>query len=335
MQNLNCTTSDLDCARNKTAYQVVAAEVQASSTFLKDPKNQWVFFAAVFRPTVDKTLITGDFADLLKSGNYNKKANVLWGYAHDEGNAFVSVLLPNAVPVADIDKEFPKLIPYNLTRVLIKSPYYKKDNSTDSVRFAYAEGMTDFYWICPMQIFSRAATLQNSTIYTYRMDHGRSPSSVLGFAPSSLCAGKVCHGDDSLPSFGSGDVVPGVDQTGDDARFARQVIDRFTTFAKTGNPNPPKNYTGTGGNLGPASWNPDVTKVQWPKYDMSNPVYSFALTNSSVTKNGDVARCGWIDSNTQYDYQVHGPGGQFVPIFPPVSNPPSSSTTTNYAHPNA
>lgn len=328
MQNLNCTTSKLACAQNKTADQVVAAEKQAISTFLNDTKNQWVLPAAVFRPTVDKSLITGDFADLLKSGKYNKKANVLWGYTHDEANAFVTMLLPNPVPVADIDTEFPKLIPYNQTRVLIKSPYYKKDNSTDSVRYAYAQGLTDFYWICPTQIFSRAAAKQKSTFYTYRMDYGRSSASALGVPPSPLCVGKVCHADDLIPSFGSGDVIFGVEQTGDDARFARQVIDRFTTFAKTGNPNPPKSYIGAGRNLGPASWNPDVTKVHWPKYDMSNPVYSFALANSSVTKNGDAKRCAWIDNNTQYDYQVHGPGGRFVPIFPPIPNPSSSSTKT-------
>ncbi|KAG0288051.1 hypothetical protein BGZ96_008107 [Linnemannia gamsii] len=328
MQSLNCTTSDLDCARNKTTDQVVVAETQAISTFIKKPENQWVISAAVFRPTVDKALITGDLAELLKSGEYNKKANVLWGYTHDEANLFVPMVLPNPVPVANIDEEFQKLIPYNRTRVLINSPYYTKDNSTDSVRYAYGEGLTDFYWICPTQIFSRAAAKQMSTFYTYRMDYGRSASLALGIPPTPLCVGKVCHADDIIPSFGSGDALSGGNQTGDDARFARQVIDRFTTFAKTGNPNPPKKYAGTGGNLGPASWNPDVTKVQWPKYNMSNPVYSFALANSSVTNNGDAERCNWIDNNTQYDYQVHGPGGQFIPIFPPNSNPSSSSTKT-------
>ncbi|KAF9144066.1 hypothetical protein BGX30_013959 [Mortierella sp. GBA39] len=79
MQSLNCTTSDLACARNRTADQVTAAQVKAISTFLKKPENQWVLPAAVYRPAVDKSLILADFADLLKSGKYNKNANILWG----------------------------------------------------------------------------------------------------------------------------------------------------------------------------------------------------------------------------------------------------------------
>ncbi|KAF9148133.1 hypothetical protein BG015_010164 [Linnemannia schmuckeri] len=326
MQNLNCSTSDLACARNKTADQVTAAQVKASSTLLQKPENQWILPAAAFRPTVDKSLIPADFADLLKSGKYNKKANVLWGFTKDEGNSFVSTTLPNPIPLADIDTEFARLVPYNRTRVLIKSPYYKKDNSTDSVRKAFGQGMTDFYWVCPYLIFSRAGAMKKSNFYTYRMNHGRNSASALGMPPSPLCEGYICHGDDLIPSFGSGDIAPGVEQTGDDARFARQVIDRFTIFAKTGNPNPPN--TTSNATFGAASQNPDVTRVQWPKYDQSNPVFEFALANSNVTKNADAGRCEWLNENTQYDYQVNGPGGKFVPIFPPVSKPPTSSTKT-------
>ncbi|KAG0066595.1 hypothetical protein BGZ89_007111 [Linnemannia elongata] len=324
MQNLNCTTSDLACAQNKTTDQMTAAQVNAVSMFLNMTENQRVLSGIVFLPTVDKSLIPADFADLLKSGKYNKKANVLWGFTKDEANAFVTNILPDPVPLADIDKELDRLVPNNRTRVLIKSPYYKVDNSTDSVRKAFGQGLTDYYWICPYLIFSRAGTVQKSNFYTYQMDYGRSAYSALGVPLSPLCEGYVCHADDLIPSFGSGDVVRGIEQTGDDARFARQVIDRFTTFAKTGNPNPPKNSS----NFGAAAQNPDLTRVQWPKYDQSNPVYSFALANSSVTKNGDAGRCEWLSENTQFDYQVNGPGGKFVPIFPPMPKPPTSSTNT-------
>ncbi|KAF9912017.1 hypothetical protein EC991_001464 [Linnemannia zychae] len=321
MKNLGCKTSDISCARKKPTAEITSAQTKAVDTFLKKPENQWVFPAAVFRPTVDKSLIPADFADLLRSGKYNKKANILWGYTKNEGNTFVPLTFPNPIPLADMNKEFAK-VPYNRTRALIKSPYYKKDNSTDSVRQAYGQGNTDFYWICPMQIFSRAAALKKSNVYTYRMDHGRSASSALGLPDTSLCAGKVCHGDDLIPSFASGDAISGSEQTGNDARFARQVIDRFTTFAKTGNPNPNKN------NLGPASKNPDLTRVQWPKYDQSNPIYSFSVANSTVTRNGDAKRCNWLSNHNQYDYQVKGPSGRFVPIYPPIAKPPTSSTKT-------
>ncbi|KAF9117316.1 hypothetical protein BGW39_002337 [Mortierella sp. 14UC] len=309
MKNLACKTWDLSCAQNKTTAEISSAQAKAMGTIMKKPENKWIRPAAVFRPTVDKFLIPADFADLLKLGKYNKNANTLWGYTKDEGNTFVPFIYPNPVPLGGLDKEFAKL-PYNRTRVLIKSPYYKKDNPTDSARQAFGQGNTDFY-------LSHADFQSN--VYTYRMDHGRSPASALGMSPSPLFVGNVCHADDLISSFESGGVTAGSEQTGDDARFARQVIDRFTTFAKTGNPNPNKKNK----NLGAASQSPDLTR--------SNPIYAFSVANSTVTKNGDAGRCSWLNENTQYDYQVNGPGGRFVPIFPPVAKPPTSSLTKTKA----
>jgi carboxylesterase type B len=146
------------------------------------------------------------------------------------------------------------------------------------------------------------------------MDHGRGSDGALVKGLVGYCTERVCHSDDIIPTFGSGDALPGVEQTGDDARFSRQVIDRFTTFAKTGSPNP--NRKAGGSNLGAAFQNPDVTNVQWPKYDQSNPVFLFNVPNSTVVRNADVAKCEWTAKNIEFDYQIHGPTGKFVPIFP-------------------
>ncbi|KAG0067012.1 hypothetical protein BGZ89_006579 [Linnemannia elongata] len=314
MENLNCTTSDLACAQHKTTDQITAAQLNARAAFLQKPEYQWILTAALFRPTVDKSLIPADFAVLLRAGKHNKKANIMWGYTQNEGNTFVSTILPNSIALDNIDEEFAKLIPNNRTRILIKSPFYKPDNSTDSVRQSFGAGLTDYYWTCPNQNMGRAATAKGSTVYTFLFNHGVPAKNPFGIPSTPLCTGKVCHADDLIPSFGSGDIAPGVEQTGDDARFARQVIDRFTTFAKTGNPNPPKKYSGTGGNLGPASWNQDVAGVEWPKFDESNPVLAFETEKGVVSRDADAAVCKWLNENTQYDFQVNGPGGKFVPL---------------------
>ncbi|KAF9151734.1 hypothetical protein BG015_006281 [Linnemannia schmuckeri] len=68
--------------------------------------------------------------------------------------------------------------------------------------------------------------------------------------------GRVCHSAETQPVFASGASVPGYSQIGDDARFARQVVDRLATFAKTDNPNPQP------GLVGVESRNLDVTSVQ-------------------------------------------------------------------------
>lgn len=74
---------------------------------------------------------------------------------------------------------------------------------------------------------SRGVTVQKSRAYTYIMDHGRGSDAALEKGLVGYCTGRVCHGDDNIPTFGSGDALPGVEQTGNDARFSRQVIDRY------------------------------------------------------------------------------------------------------------
>ncbi|KAF9912016.1 hypothetical protein EC991_001463 [Linnemannia zychae] len=310
MQNLGCKSSDIACARNVTANELVTAQLKAMDTFIKKPENNWVLPAAIFRPTVDKSLIPGDFAELLRTGKYNKKANIMWGYTKDEGHLFVPAALPDPVPLANLDKDLERLIPNPRTRILIKSPYYEINNMTDSVRRAFGDGMTDYYWACPIQNMGRAAAEKGSNLYTFRFDTGISPSDPFGIPPTRLCRNRVCHADDIVPTFGTGDIANNP-QAGEEARLSRQVIDRFTTFAKTGNPNPSKKAA----NLGPASWNSDVTDVQWPKYDKTNPVFALSAFNSTVIRNGDAKICGWLSKNTQYDFQVHGPSGKFVPLF--------------------
>ncbi|KAG0068469.1 hypothetical protein BGZ89_004665 [Linnemannia elongata] len=315
MQSLGCKSSDLACAQNKTTDEITAAQTKALDVFLRQPENVWVQTAAIFRPCVDKSLIHADFAELVRTGKYNKKANIMWGSTRDEAGAFVPTIFPDVIPLADEDAELAKRIPDNRTRGLIHSPYYKTNASDpDTVRNTFSAASTDYYWTCPIQVMSRGAAVQTSNVYTYIMDHGRGTDGALVKGLVNFCTGRVCHGDDNIPTFGSGDALPGVEQTGDDARFSRQVIDRFTTFAKTGNPNP--NRKAGGSNLDTASQNPDVANVQWPKYDNSNPVFLFNVTNSTVVRNADVAKCRWTAKNIKFDYQLYGPTGKFVPIFP-------------------
>ncbi|KAK3832697.1 MAG: Carboxylesterase family-domain-containing protein [Linnemannia elongata] len=315
MQNLGCKSSDLACAQNKTTDDITVAQTKALDVFLRQPKNSWVQTSAIFRPCVDNSLIHADFAELVRTGKYNRKAYIMWGSTRDEAGAFVPQVLPNVIPLADEDTELAKRIHNNRTLGLTRSPYYKTNASDpDTVRDTFGAASTDYYWTCPIQVMSRGVTVQKSKVYTYIMDHGRGSDGALVKGLVEYCTGRVCHGDDNIPTFGSGDALPGVEQTGDDARFSRQVIDRFTTFAKTGNPNP--NKKAGSGDFGAAFQNPDVTNVQWPKYDKSNPVFLFDIPNSTVVRNADVAKCNWTAKNIEFDYQVHGPTGKFVPIFP-------------------
>lgn len=68
------------------------------------------------------------------------------------------------------------------------------------------------------------------------------------------------------------------------------------------------------GTPGLASQNQDLLNVQWPTYSKDkNLIYLFNITNSAVIDNEDTERCDWVAKNAKFDYQVHGPGENFVP----------------------
>ncbi|KAG9068813.1 hypothetical protein KI688_011099 [Linnemannia hyalina] len=94
---------------------------------------------------------------------------------------------------------------------------------------------TSFYFYCSLQYISRQIAAQSITphIYNFQSDRGRGTPIV--DSGTRFCASDkhICHAKDIIPVFGSGAIAPSTFQTGEDARFARQIIDRWTTFAKT------------------------------------------------------------------------------------------------------
>ncbi|KAF9120564.1 hypothetical protein BGW39_011270 [Mortierella sp. 14UC] len=316
LKYLGCSPSDLACAQSKTAVQIKNAEQNATMDVVLAPGNEWLMTAGgVYRPSIDGSFFPGDFADLVRTGHYNRKANILWGSTRDEAAAFLPTIFPKPIPLDQKDKELAKYLLEDRTKVLFTSPFYALNESDpDTIRNELSKAITDLLWACGIQRMSRGTVAQGTKVYTYRFDHGRDIYAAFGEPLPPFCRGRVCHADDIIPSFGSGDIHEGIAQTGSDARFARQVIDRFTTFAKTGNPNPLKKRASL---LGPASQNKDVTGVTWPAFDRSSDrVFVFEEEKSRIEVGEDTDRCRWIEKHVQYDYQVHSPSGKDVPIFP-------------------
>ncbi|KAG0280833.1 hypothetical protein BGZ96_001414 [Linnemannia gamsii] len=316
LKYLGCSATDLTCAQNKTAAQVQSAETNATMDALAHG-NQWLgSMGGVYRPTIDGDFLPGDFAELVRTGRYNRKANILWGWTRDEIALFMPSIFPDPIPLDQEKKALAGYLLEDRSKKLFTSPAYALNKSDpDTIRNELSVAITDLIWACGTLRMSRGTAAQHSNVYTYRMDHGRDVSSAFGGPYPPFCRGRVCHTDDLIPSFGSGDVTEESVQTGSDARFARQVIDRFVTFAKTGNPNPSNKDKDL---LGLAGRNEDVTGVRWPEYDgKSDRLFVFEEKESRVEVNQDVTeRCQWIEKNVQYDYQVHAPDGKFVPLFP-------------------
>ncbi|KAF9395004.1 hypothetical protein CPC16_009607 [Podila verticillata] len=295
---LGCNTTDLTCARSKSVEAVLEAQSTANAQALADDK--WTTWALVERPTIDGELITQEFSALVKAGTYNTKANIMWGTVHDEAGLFVPQYFPNPIPPANVSNALELVFSPARTAQALQSQYLALDpNDPDAVRNLFTRIGTQFYFFCPLRYLTRSMT-KRKPVYMFRFNRGRD-TPLVGQGYCSASTGRVCHSADIQPVFASGAAVPGFSQTGDDARFARQVVDRFTAFAKSGNPNPQTGVPGVEGT------NPDVTSVNFLAYDDTNPILELNVT-SSVSHNDENDVCTWTDTEFLYDFWLEIPG---------------------------
>ncbi|KAG0379305.1 hypothetical protein BGX24_000928 [Mortierella sp. AD032] len=280
---LKCAITDIECARSKPISDVLAAQEEANKKMLI--AQNWTTAYLMYRPTVDNDLLSADFSDLVKSGQYNRNANIMWGTTKDEAGRFLEdyISSPYAANTGNYDQVFQGLLGAQRQETLIHSGLIEKyqplANSQELLNYFY----TAYYFYCPLQFFSRqitSARLSSSSssngpsprIYNFRFDHGRSLPLI--DTPGKFCGSDdhICHAKDIIPTFGSGTALaPFATQTGDDARFSRQIIDRVTSFAKTGDPNP------TAALVGVENSNADVMGVQWLPYGDRNSILELNL----------------------------------------------------------
>ncbi|KAF9971769.1 hypothetical protein BGZ73_005176 [Actinomortierella ambigua] len=298
LEALGCPVNDLNCARSAPMEEVLKAQSNASGRALAD--NKWTTWALVFRPVIDGSLIPAEFSQLVKTGAYNTKANVMWGTTKDEAGLFVPQYFPDPIPIQNVSVALDLVFERERGNQLLGSPHFQPDPAdSDAVRNLFTRAGTQYYFLCPTRYLSRKMAAYKAP-YNFRFNRGRDIP-LVGGNYCSTSTGRVCHSYDIQPEFGSGDAVVGFSQTGDDARFARQMIDRITTFAKTGNPNPQAGQVGVEGS------NPDVSGVNWPAYSNSNPIAEFNL-NTQVSTNVENDVCTWIETVFQYDFWFRMPG---------------------------
>ncbi|KAG0066469.1 hypothetical protein BGZ90_001396 [Linnemannia elongata] len=262
---LNCGATDIACARSKPIVEVLIAQGLANDKMLA--AQNWTTSFLIERPTVDGTLIPAEFSDLVKSGQFNAKANIMWGTTKDEAGRFLEAYMPVPYPVNP-------------------SNYH-----------------TVFQGLLGQQRQERL--IQSGLIEKY--DLKSNSQELLNYFSAGFCASDkhICHAKDIIPVFGSGAVAPFTYQTGDDARFARQIIDRWTTFAKTGNPNPSLDLVGV------ENTNPDVTSIQWEPYHAQNPVLELDLESKMVLE-GVQEVCAFYDEELKYDFILRNPSSPLL-----------------------
>ncbi|KAG0025934.1 hypothetical protein BGZ82_009729 [Podila clonocystis] len=285
MEILTCT--DLPCLQALPVEVIVKAQDQVIEHYNEVYVRRALLLP--FMPTIDHDLIRGDFYTLAQAGLVNPAAHILWGTTRDDNGIVVPKL-----PVALAEYHATMLAYYRDNRVALleNSRYFQLDpNDPDTVRATIAKAATDLFFYCPRFLLAETLPLeQQQGLYTYRFNRGRH----LTATPGEFCLGngRVCHFDDVVVVFGNAMSIPGLGQSEDDARFARQVVDRFVAFARTGDPNP----IVVAGRGGLEAENADVTSVQWVPFRAADrPLLELALV-SEMSYNADTEECKWVEA---------------------------------------
>ncbi|KAG0234993.1 hypothetical protein BGW42_005948 [Actinomortierella wolfii] len=285
MTLLGC--SDVACVRSKSVEDIMKAQITVvSQAIALAPEES---FLEIIKPTVDGILIKNQFDQLIagKDGGV-VKVPLLMGTMKDEAIGFLPSLgqsTPMPQPVLGVT--LATILGYERSMITIGSGMYQID-PTDPDGTRQTEGVfaADYLWICPTQAISRAYSAV-APLYQYQFSKAYSPART----PEDPCYNKVCHGDSVAMIFASPPLINKPDElpwTNDDAALSRDVIDRFTSFAKTlGNPNP-------------AGRQPE-----WPQFSAAaQNVYMFDKTPSINASGLRPQNCGFMEHYLKFDYQI-------------------------------
>ncbi|KAG8198405.1 hypothetical protein JTE90_021646 [Oedothorax gibbosus] len=193
-----------------------------------------------FRPVMDLNLVRESF---FKSVSKSAKVDILFGLNNDEGSlctitlkAMNSPLYKKVLNQKLSAEELSQLIQENMLNVyklndtlLNKLANYEySPSSGQRVRDLYIKFCGDIYIYSKMQKLADIASEKGLNTYMYELAHRPSFS----IQPKFIRAG---HGDDVLYAFGLPLGIKNLPKG--EVRLTRRMIQAFTSFARTGNPN--------------------------------------------------------------------------------------------------
>ncbi|KAK9899041.1 alpha/beta-hydrolase [Cystobasidium minutum MCA 4210] len=263
----NCTTSgeeqQLSCLQaldagiflNGTAFQsMVGASVVAQEQFSQ--AGQLVSAVEPFLPVVGTGLIDGYTDQLIKNGQLPARNKpFLVGNMRDEGVLFVDSVpqLENPVPATNgtLQLVLTNAVDNSTLLAINTNPSLFAFNTSDpdALRSLAGELQTLYVWQCPLQQILNISQQSNlfSSLYTYVFDKGvlagSGPASCGPNSPSGV--DKVCHSEDLLEVFSTSNVLglPYSEDGGyNSLPFNQYINDVWTSFIRTGNPQPNAEY---------------------------------------------------------------------------------------------
>ncbi|XP_014663035.1 PREDICTED: LOW QUALITY PROTEIN: acetylcholinesterase-like [Priapulus caudatus] len=196
-------------------------------------------FLLSFEPTIDGSFLKDAPENLLKNGEF-KRASVMSGTVRDEGSWFMIFSLPTLVKLTDptnvsvdlYESSIPKLLPTYSDGVhkVVAFTYTDWSYAPTSRSQSLIDMIGDYHFVCPAVKEASRYADEGENVYMYIFTHRSTNSKTPEWAG-------VMHGEDIPYIFGLPPDVSGF--TMYDKEVSKHVMNYFSNFAKSGNPNKP------------------------------------------------------------------------------------------------
>lgn len=285
---LGCTPRDMNCLRTKTAAQIAAAQWQTRSKVaslkLLETFEPW-------GPYVDGQFLQGQPLDVLRRGQFSDKPLIV-GTVSEETVQYIYSAWNRSVDTRTYEEAVLATYPGHFLNILRRYPAAQTGDERDTM----VKMSTDLVFACCTRnatryISARAAGARKapeSRVWAYVWDHA---FSFPGWGHVTECEGRVCHGSELVYLFHT-EWAGNYTFTPDEQVLSGQIMDYWTNFAKTGDPNGLARSLGSGGRNGPR-----LTPL-WPQYgpDGSWPYFRFQSPSGTVDTDYKKDNCDFWDT---------------------------------------
>jgi carboxylesterase type B len=260
ISSLGCSTASdvLSCLRGKTTAQILAG-------------------TAFNVPVVDGKLVTQPNVDVAQlRGGYVNKVPVIMGFMRDE-QASLGYAPPTSQTSLDAALSAGGISSGNRTTIENNKTLFPVPSGSNGIQNLTVTVETDTQSIsrCGQEstYYSAAQKGVFSSLYTYTQD--QRSYQISGYDPNNICLSTssatsgyyLCHSGDLYPTFNTaGYVAQYPVRDADDIAHSALMMDLWTSFADSGNPNPPaayltqRGYTTTASRLNSAGgWTPTTS----------------------------------------------------------------------------
>jgi carboxylesterase type B len=267
--NLSCSDGDMGCLRSKSVNEILVAQNKVANHL---PILHPLQLFLPWTPVINGIEFSDDMWTAVSSGSFNK-VPLLIGTVSEEALMFVYLAAPD---MKINDAEYIAALGYLFTsdaaKVLIE---YPPTPIVGDKRPALGALGTDYIFTCANRYWTGLITANNVPTWIYQFTH---PSSVDFWTPTyPFCVGHVCHGVE-LPFLFNTLQLFNMQPTPQEVQMSNSMIDYWTNFAKTGNPNKPA----------PVQY--------WPQFDYTNFNSLNINTPISVVQGLKKNKCDFWDS---------------------------------------